>query len=474
MADRVCVTARSATTTAFSLGLWHACHVYSAVTSTAACLLRVLPLEARRRKQEVVASIPEPHSSIEFMHPSPTPIEHLIALNHGIDGSVTDMHAVRAALGELNKPGVEVWETTANTDKTREGVLTCAERYWTALAVKLGDVLGCPENSAASSKLRISFVGHSMGALVLRAVAAKLHASELTDCVKFDTLVCISSPHLGTRRLGHGAQGGVAPLIRGFAPPLMRASLRVLGGQTGKEFLLEDDTLDILCDEQHCVSLRRFRRRCNYCEPRPPQSPTQHMVCTVPGRHPSHPAPQSPLTDRGVRSISAGNGSGDWIVNPETGSLLTAEEQSIVMPLSLASCRQADSGVLWNPDAHVAGVDAAWPQTIRCGSTHAALTLEPLPAHWDPTPTALAHTTWDDHGGQRCSRVVAMLRQMRECGAWQLYLCHFLEKSSFAGGLLTPHIDLVDLPHKVTQHFGAEVVRHLAELFLEATDGVST
>jgi len=396
-------------------------------------LLRVLPLEARRRKQEVVASIPEPHSSIEFMHPSPTPIEHLIALNHGIDGSVTDMHAVRAALGELNKPGVEVWETTANTDKTREGVLTCAERYWTALAVKLGDVLGCPENSAASSKLRISFVGHSMGALVLRAVAAKLHASELTDCVKFDTLVCISSPHLGTRRLGHGAQGGVAPLIRGFAPPLMRASLRVLGGQTGKEFLLEDDTLDILCDEQHCVSLRRFRRRCNYC-----------------------------------------NGSGDWIVNPETGSLLTAEEQSIVMPLSLASCRQADSGVLWNPDAHVAGVDAAWPQTIRCGSTHAALTLEPLPAHWDPTPTALAHTTWDDHGGQRCSRVVAMLRQMRECGAWQLYLCHFLEKSSFAGGLLTPHIDLVDLPHKVTQHFGAEVVRHLAVLFLEATDGVST
>ena len=39
-------------------------------------------------------------------------------------------------------------------------------------------------------------------------------------------------------------------------------------------------------------------------------------------------------------------------------------------------------------------------------------------------------------------------------------------QSSFAGGVLSPHIDLVDLPGKVTQHAGAAVVEHLAETVL--------
>ena len=128
-------------------------------------------------------------------------VGHLVLLNHGIDGAASDMHAVKVALEALNEPGLETFETEVNEGKTHTGVEQCAERYWAALQVKLAAILGGNE---ATGPLRISMVGHSMGGLVLPSVASRLFATSLfSKRVKLDTLVCIASPHLGCRLLGH-------------------------------------------------------------------------------------------------------------------------------------------------------------------------------------------------------------------------------------------------------------------------------
>ena len=90
------------------------------------------------------------------------------------------------------------------------------------------------------------------------------------------------------------------------------------------------------------------------------------------------------------------------------------------------------------------------------------LVLRPFEDAWDPAPTARCHTTWDDFRGRgRCA--ATLLRRLRMCGDWELVLCHFVStgKSSFAGGVFSPHIDLVHHP-KCTQQHGIDVVRHLA------------
>ena len=158
------------------------------------------------------------------------PIEHLVLLAHGIDGAPSDMHAVRDAFMELHETGLETWETEVNQgSKTHDGVECCAERYWAALQVKLGEIA-----NKASKTLRISMVGHSFGGLVLRSVASRLFATQpFGKPLKLDTLVCIASPHLGCRLLGRGGAGGLAPLMTAFGPSIMRAGLRMIKGKTG-------------------------------------------------------------------------------------------------------------------------------------------------------------------------------------------------------------------------------------------------
>ena len=152
---------------------------------------------------------------------------HVVVLMHGIDGEVKDMHAVKAAILEKQVPGLDVFTTPCNHGKTHRGVQECAQRFWDALQPEL------QAKAALTSGLRVSFVGHSMGGLVLRRVATLLHnAPNLCDKVILETIVCIASPHLGCRLLGCGGRGGVAPLMVTFGPSLMRAGLRLIKGAT--------------------------------------------------------------------------------------------------------------------------------------------------------------------------------------------------------------------------------------------------
>ena len=361
-------------------------------------------------------------------------VSHLVVLAHGIDGTVRDMHAIREAIETSGAPGVTAWETKANEgSRTHAGVFGCAERVWNALLPELEKL-----KPTAALPLHVSFIGHSMGALVLRAVAAMLHASSrfADSSVVLDTLMCIGAPHLGCRLLGRGGGGGVAPLMSAFGPSIMRAGLRLIKGRTGPDLLLDNDTLHRLTDDAHCEAMRAFRRRLVYC-----------------------------------------NGSGDWLVNAESASLLSAAEMRTVIPLSELSCRQPNAGVLWRPGASEVSTMGAH---LRFDLHTSALVLLPLPEDWESTrdadDTALKHSTWDDgvvgrHTGKRARACAGLLRRLRSCGEWELHLAHFRGCSSFAGGVFSPHIDLVALPGKVTQPHGHQVVKHLvANLLRQHSD----
>ena len=132
-----------------------------------------------------------------------------------------------------------------------------------------------------------------------------------------------------------------------------------------------------------------------------------------------------------------------------------------VLPRSRAACAAPTASVLWQPSesdaAAVASADA-FPATLALVPTppdgDLTLRLCPLPDGWNAAATAAVHTTWDDGGGRRGERAAHLLRRLRACGEWQLYICRFLRRSSFAGLVFSPHIDLVALPHKITQPHG--------------------
>lgn len=54
--------------------------------------------------------------------------------------------------------------------------------------------------------------------------------------------------------------------------------------------------------------------------------------------------------------------------------------------------------------------------------------LKPLPAGWNPEPTAAVHKTWDDRRSWRSRRAALLLQSIRSCGTWELHLCHFGRK----------------------------------------------
>ena len=342
---------------------------------------------------------------------------HLIALAHGIDGSVDDLTNLRIEIGK-GSAGVQTFMTTSCHGRTHDGIKCCADLYWAELRPFLENIC---KDCASSSPLRVSFVGHSLGGLILRAVAAKLLDCELQSCCTLDTMICIATPHLGCRLLGNGGQGGVAPLMSAFGPSIMRAGLRMIKGKTGPDLLLDNNTLLELASGK---ALRSFRRRVAYC-----------------------------------------NGQGDWLVNLESASLFTAEEAAVALRPSIDGC-QKDGNVLWRPAAHEAtpAVTPAWPSTF--GVVDGVMRLQPLPDTWDPSPTVKLHTTWDDRSG-RGRAAAETLRCIRSAGDWEAHVCHFLpDKASFAGGVFSPHIDLVDHPH-CTQRYGREVVRHIGQCFAD-------
>lgn len=359
----------------------------------------------------------------------------LFVMQHGIDGRPADLDAVRTELSRVaSGPDVQIWDTACNVGLTNEGIETMSLRLWAELRTKLDDL-----RVAGVRSVLLSFVGHSLGGLLLRRVAAEVldwAQLSLGLQVTLDTFVSIATPHLGTRALGADGEGGVAPLVRGTTA-ILRFGLRVVHGRgarrhgTGHDLLLDSSMLDgTLVDDRHVAALGAFRRRVCLCNTR-----------------------------------------GDWSVPFATSSLCDAFEATLVRRVSASS-----EGVMWaaaeakslarHQLVSTEGVPAKAPMLPAEVAGVVCVALGSLPAGWDPAATAAQQRTWDDNG--RAARACCILKRLRACGEWLLLPITFGDRASFLGGLRCPHVDIVALPGQTSSDVGKPVVRQLVRLLLDA------
>lgn len=111
---------------------------------------------------------------------------HLFVMVHGFQGNHNDMRLFKNQIS-LQYPDAVVLLSTSNEEKTEEDIEEMGERL--AVEVKQYVQSFCP----ASCINRISFIGHSLGGLIIRA--ALPHLAEYST--KFFTYISLGSPHLG-------------------------------------------------------------------------------------------------------------------------------------------------------------------------------------------------------------------------------------------------------------------------------------
>ena len=389
----------------------------------------------------------------------------LIVLQHGINGHAVDLDAVRAHTSNLaivKGLAVELWDSHINEGRrTHHGIEKCGDRLWAELRTKLLSM-----SADRGRSVRVSFVGHSMGGLILRVVATRLHEWRLESPARrstvLDTYLMVATPHLGCRTLGQEALGGLGVAVRS-STAIMRAGLRAIGGTTGADLLFDSTALDRISGGVYAEALRAFERR-----------------------------------------VTVSNLDGDWVCPFACASLLDAAEIAYVHSHTSQLDRTDHANVLWAPeqagakqepaavadDVPAAGVAASGlaaaqttsmppllpPRTVRllprALREGRCVVAEPFDDEWDSRETVAVHRTWDDGGKAR--RAVDILRSLRACGPWEVHMAKFGRRASFLSGVFTPHVDIIAIPLQVKKEHGLEVVNHIASLLLRppTLDGV--
>lgn len=111
---------------------------------------------------------------------------HLIVLVHGFQGSSFDVRLIRNQVA-LCRPDMLLMCSHMNEGETEGDILQMGERLSEEILQYIHE--WCPKNSLK----KISFIGHSLGGLIIRASLP--HLRSLSD--KFNFLLTFSSPHLG-------------------------------------------------------------------------------------------------------------------------------------------------------------------------------------------------------------------------------------------------------------------------------------
>ena len=148
---------------------------------------------------------------------------HLIVLQHGLAGRVTDLRFLQESLQSLGQQDVLVHCGTCNEGCTTDGIAAGGRRL-------AAEVLALV--AANPGLRRLSLVGNSLGGCYVRYAAAELldeHGHSMAGGLKAHTLVTTCAPHLGVRRY----------LFVPLPPPVLALG-RFLVGQTAEDLLLRD------------------------------------------------------------------------------------------------------------------------------------------------------------------------------------------------------------------------------------------
>eukprot|EP00754_Rhynchopus_humris_P046939 Rhum_TRINITY_DN6446_c0_g3::Rhum_TRINITY_DN6446_c0_g3_i1::g.20163::m.20163 len=178
---------------------------------------------------------------------------HVLVLQHGSHGRARDLQAVRDEVTGL-VPGVAVFETdSCSRFGTEQGTLRVAEVVAAELDAFFDRLVGGAEGSdgdaaAATRRIRVCLLGHSMGGLILRHVLVLSRWLRDAPGVEPVLYMSVATPHLGAWNM----------------PAPMRALCGLWGrlaSTTCLEMLHGTASLATLCDGPHLAQLARFRRR---------------------------------------------------------------------------------------------------------------------------------------------------------------------------------------------------------------------
>jgi triacylglycerol esterase/lipase EstA (alpha/beta hydrolase family) len=105
---------------------------------------------------------------------------------HGFQGNALDMRLLKNAISTMHPEAIFL-SSSSNEDQTEGDIFEMGQRL--ANEVKTYIQQYCP----ASCLARVSFIGHSLGGLIIRASLP--HLEEYSD--KFYSYMSLSSPHIG-------------------------------------------------------------------------------------------------------------------------------------------------------------------------------------------------------------------------------------------------------------------------------------
>uniref|UniRef100_A0A1I7WP36 DUF676 domain-containing protein n=1 Tax=Heterorhabditis bacteriophora TaxID=37862 RepID=A0A1I7WP36_HETBA len=127
-------------------------------------------------------------------------LSHLVVFVHGLEGTSDDLTPYRNAL-RIAAPdaGLHFLLSEANQCKTWADFDTMADN--------LLDEVHNYMMASLEPSVKVSFVAHSLGGIIVRAALAKANADWLHP--RLHTLLTINSPHLGLTYLGRGVNWGL-------------------------------------------------------------------------------------------------------------------------------------------------------------------------------------------------------------------------------------------------------------------------
>ena len=166
----------------------------------------------------------------------PFKMTHLVILHHGLWGNESHMQPVLDTLLKHN-PDLDIRNCNENAGtKTYDGIDYCADR----LLIWISQIL------ETSKYDKISFVGYSLGGLIIRYCVGKMYKQGLFHELKPMNFVTIASPHLGVRKPSQFSWNR-----------LLNGAINFFGTRVGPQLTCSDDfrdgrgLLDIMGDPDH-------------------------------------------------------------------------------------------------------------------------------------------------------------------------------------------------------------------------------